>query len=222
MIFKLLFFLGILAVLIFTIPSVITRQFSKNRIHDIDDSPTEKAAIVFGAGLLRDGTPTAVLRDRVATAVELYKAGKVEKLLMSGDNRFEDYNEPAAMLEYATQLGIPEEDIVLDFAGRSTYDTCYRAKYIFGVDQALLITQRYHLPRALYTCNKLGLEASGVSADRREYRKYAYRFWVIREFAATTAAFWDLWIEKPLPVMGNLEPIFKDGPSAVNGQTDQE
>ena len=106
--------------------------------------------IVFGAGLRRDGTPTTVLRDRVETAAELYRQGKVEKLLMSGDNRFVDYNEPEAMRQYALQLGIPDEDIVLDYAGRRTYDTCYRAGAIFGVKKVILVTQLFHLPRAIY------------------------------------------------------------------------
>ena len=93
-------------------------------------------------------------------------AGKVEKLLLSGDNRTLDYNEPGAMRAYAISLGVPAEDIVLDYAGRRTYDTCFRAKAIFGVDQVLLVTQMFHLPRALYTCRALGIEAEGIPADQ--------------------------------------------------------
>ena len=112
-------------------------------------------------GLWRNGTPTPVLQDRIETAADLYFAGKVEKLLMSGDNRFIYYNEPGAMREYAISLGVPEEDIVLDYAGRRTYDTCYRAKAIFGLEKAILVTQAFHMPRALYTCNQLGVESPG-------------------------------------------------------------
>ncbi len=100
--------------------------------------------------------PPRYLQDRVQTAANLYFAGKVEKLLMSGDNRFVDYNEPAVMRKVALSLGVPEEAIVLDYAGRRTYDTCYRAKAIFGVTEAILVTQAFHLPRAIYLCNRLG------------------------------------------------------------------
>src|SRR5258706_1690913 len=116
-----------------------------------------RVAIIFGAGLLRDGGPTAVLQDRIRRAANLYFAGKVEKLLMSGDNRFVDYNEPESMRQYALSLGVPDEAIVRDYAGRSTYDTCYRAKAIFGVSAAILVTQKFHLPRAIFLCNMLGV-----------------------------------------------------------------
>jgi SanA protein len=149
-----------------------------------------------------------VLRDRVATAAELYFTGKIEKLLMSGDNRFHDYNEPAAMQDFAISLGVPKDAIVLDYAGRRTYDTCYRAKHIFMIDQAILVTQKFHLPRALYLCNQLGIEATGVSSDRREYRKSSLTFWNLRELPATLSALWEVHITKPLPVLGKPEPIF--------------
>ncbi len=128
----------------------------------------------------------------------LYRSGKVEKLLMSGDNRFVSHNEPAAMLEYALQLGVPRQDIVLDYAGQSTYDTCYRARQIFGVTEALLVTQEFHLPRAVFTCNNLGLPAEGVIADRRRYVGSA----VLRELPASLKAMWDVWVARPLPILG--------------------
>lgn len=159
---------------------------------------------------MRDGSPTPILRDRVASAAELYFTGKVEKLLMSGDNRFIDYNEPQAMKEYALELGVPEQDIILDYAGRRTYDTCYRAKHIFGLQQALLVTQHYHLPRALLTCNGLGLKAEGVQADRRDYNPRSMRFWRMREIPASLVAFVETFITHPLPVLGEPEPIFPD------------
>lgn len=163
---------------------------------------------MFGAGLWRDGRPTAVLRDRVQTAVDLYKSGKVKKLLMSGDNRFINYNEPKAMYETALALGVPKEDIVLDYAGRRTYDTCYRAKYIFGVDEAVLITQSFHLPRAIYTCQKLGISPNGVPADLRVYRRFAAMYWNVRESFAILNALIELHITHPVPVLGQPEPIF--------------
>jgi SanA protein len=147
-----------------------------------------------------------VLRDRVATAVDLYNAGKIDKILMSGDNRYINYNEPGAMQAYAIQLGMPEEDIVLDYAGRRTYDTCVRAKEIFQLKSAILVTQKFHLPRAMYICNTLEFEVIGVSADLRSYRDSNY--WKIREIIASLVAFIQVHITKPEPVLGTPEPIF--------------
>src|SRR5512134_3841451 len=125
---------GFLALLGLTIPRLITGAYALDRIYQTEESPARRVAIVFGAGLRRDGTPTAILRDRVETAAELYFGGKVEKILMSGDNRFDYYNEPEAMRQYALSLGVPVQAIAVDYAGRRTYDTCYRARAIFGVE----------------------------------------------------------------------------------------
>jgi SanA protein len=201
-------------ILLIAIPAVLllarlwTGLYSLRRTFSVADAPQKRVAIVFGAGLWRDGSPTPVLRDRVATAAELYFAGKVEKLLMSGDNRFVYYNEPAAMREYALQLGVPDEAIVLDYAGRRTYDTCYLARDIFGLQEAILVTQRFHLPRAVYTCNRLGLAAVGVPADRRDYHPFSLAYWNLREAPATLIALWEVNISRPLPVLGDPEPIF--------------
>jgi SanA protein len=181
-----------------------------NKIHLAEDSPSERVAIIFGAGLRRDGRPTAVLRDRVETGAQLYFDGKVEKLLMSGDNQVVEYNEPEAMLQYAISLGVPKQDIVLDYAGRRTYDTCYRAKSIFGLESALLVTQKFHLPRALFLCNVLGVKATGVEANNNYYLKRTRFFWNVREQFATFTAFMDVYIDKPTPVLGQPEPIFVD------------
>jgi SanA protein len=189
------------------IPKLVTLLFARQRSFSSSDVPPAPVAIVFGAGLNRDGSPTPVLRDRVTTAANLYFAGKVQKLLVSGDNRFAYYNEPGAMMQYAVLLGVPEKDIVQDFAGRSTYDTCYRAKYIFGVSNAILVTQEYHLPRALFLCNELGVSASGVPADLRQYPRGPYFYWVLRELPATLAAVWDITVAHPAPVLGSPEPI---------------
>lgn len=198
------------AVVIVGLPRLITEIFAFPRIHTVEDSPSAQVGIVFGAGLNRDGTPTPVLKHRVIAAAELYHAGKIQKILMSGDNTSFDHNEPAAMLEYAVSLGIPREDIVLDYAGRRTYDTCYRAKHIFGIQEALLITQRFHLPRALFTCNMLGLASQGVNANLTRYRSISRLVWNIREVPATLVAFWETIVTKPQPVLGNPEPIFPD------------
>ncbi len=174
---------------------------------DADAVPTRPVALVFGAGYWPDGTPSDVMRDRVEAAVALYQAGRVRKVLFSGDNRFVDYNEPAKMAEYGLSLGLPAEAIVLDYAGRRTYDTCYRAQAIFGLHQVVLVTQRYHLPRALTICRGLGLEPVGYVADRRPY-VHIREYWA-REVPALWLSWWDLWVRHPVPVLGDPIPILE-------------
>jgi SanA protein len=120
------------------------------------------------------------------------------------------YNEPEAMRKYALSLGIPEQDIILDYAGSRTYDTCYRAKQIFGLESVLLVTQKFHLPRALFLCNSMGIKAQGVEANNWNYSRRSLVFWNIREQFATFTAFMDLYVDKPVPILGEPEPIFVD------------
>jgi SanA protein len=209
-IFRILVILGVSATSLALLTRAAILLYARPLIETPEQSLGARAAIVFGAGLTRDGRPTPVLRDRVEAAVELFRAGKVEKLLMSGDNRFENYNEPAAMRQYALELGVPDSAIVLDYAGRRTYDTCYRAKAIFNLQEAVLVTQRFHLSRALFICSQLGLKATGVAADRRTYLPLTRLSWQIREIPATLNAFLDVMVTHPLPILGNPEPIFPD------------
>lgn len=201
--------LGCLALLVVLLPRLLTGVYAMDRLYPEPEAPARRVAIIFGAGLRRDGTPTAMLRDRVLTGAELYFSGKVEKLLLSGDNRFVDYNEPESMRQFALSVGVPDEAIVLDYAGRRTYDTCYRARAIFGVDSALLVTQGFHLPRAVFLCNMLGLETVGVEATRCYWTGSPF-VWDVREQFATIAAFVDLFVSSPLPVLGDPEPVFVD------------
>ncbi|MCX6019270.1 MAG: YdcF family protein [Chloroflexi bacterium] len=157
-------------------------------------TPPQHVAIIFGAGV-RNGYPTAMLYDRVAAGVELYRAGRVQQLLMSGDDRGDQYNEPAAMRRTALQLGVPDSEILLDPAGRSTYDTCRRASADFGLRSAVLVTQDFHLDRALMLCRSMGIDAVGFSADRRPYRSIWWN--QFREIPATLNAMIELWVTKP-------------------------
>jgi SanA protein len=205
---KILLYILLSLLVIFLAPVMIAYFSSLGKRFPLGVAPQGKTALVFGAGLYRDGSPSPVLRDRVLTAVELYKAGKVGKMLMSGDNSTLSYNEPGAMKKYAMQLGVPENAIVLDYAGRRTYDTCYRAKAIFGITEATLVTQDYHLPRALFICRNLGLDAIGVSADRRVYSRVTYIYWRIREIPATLSAFIEVLVTHPEPILGDPLPIY--------------
>jgi len=210
MILKFALFLTLTGIAFLAVSRLLTGLYALPRSYGVEDAPMRRVAVIFGAGLRYDGTPTAVLRDRVQTGVDLYRTGKVEKLLMSGDNSTDNYNEPAAMRDYAISLGVPAEDIVLDYAGRRTYDTCYRAHVIFGLKEVLLVTQPFHLPRAIYTCNLLGADAVGVPAQNYNYRRLALLYWNARELGATVTALLDVHITRPLPILGQPEPIFPE------------
>jgi SanA protein len=127
---------------------------------------------------------------------------------MSGDNSTIYYNEPGVMANYAISQGVPESDIVLDYAGRRTYDTCYRAKAIFGLESVIITTQKYHLPRMVFLCEQLGLNASGIPVKQSDYLLNHYVFWNVREVLATLSAYIDIYILKPEPILGSPEPIF--------------
>jgi SanA protein len=186
--------LGVLIVLILFIPRwLLIRHYAK-RIFMPGNAPVKPTAIVFGAGLRRDGYPTSVLADRVTTAAFLYHEGKVDQILMSGSVQGTQYNEPLAMQSLALDLGVPIEDILLDTDGSRSLDTCQRAYQIFGVEHALLVSQRFHLPRALALCDAIGLSAEGVVSDLQPYR--ASFFWELREIPATLRALWDTLIIK--------------------------
>ena len=184
----------------------VERRVRDRVFADAASAPNRPFAIVFGAGLWSDGSLTPVLADRVATAVDLLRAGAVDRLLFSGDNRRVDYNEPQAMLEYAIGLGAPHDAIVLDYAGRRTWDTCYRAREIFGITRAIVVTQRFHIARVLYLCDALGIDAVGVVADRQTYSRRRI-IWETREYVALMQAGWDVNVRRPLPVLGERMPI---------------
>lgn len=209
---RFVFYLTLSGIGILVLSRLLTGLLGWARTYSEAEVPARPVAIVFGAGLTRSGEASTVLRDRILAAADLYFAGKVKKLLMTGDNSTMDYNEPAAMREYALSLGVPDEDIVLDYAGRRTYDSCYRAREIFGVEQAILVTQDFHLPRALYLCNMLGIDGVGVVADNFRYRRMSLLFWNARELAATLTALLDVHITRPLPILGEPEPIFSYRP----------
>ena len=166
---------------------LVERRFASSMV-DIANAPHAAVGIVFGAGLRRDGGPTTVLYDRVAAAAQLYSEGKVDSLLMSGHETADGYSEPRAMRALAESLGVPAEAIVTDGLGTRTFTTCERAISTFGIDQALLITQDYHLPRALAICDGRGMDAVGVSADLRPYSPRALQWWETREVPATLVA----------------------------------
>ena len=179
--------------------------------------PTRPVAIVFGAGYSPRGL-SAMLQDRVQTGVDLYQAGKVRKLLMTGDNGHFGYNEPDVMKGYAVRQGVPAADVVCDYAGFRTYDSLYRARDIFGVRQAILVSQRYHLPRALFVARHLGLTVIGVAADRRVYREQTRDN--LREVFSVQKAWWDAYLLHPRPAyLGKPEPLLAEKPMGIFSST---
>lgn len=176
-------------------------------IYAAESAPHRRVAIVFGARVYGNGRLSAMVRDRVDTAIDLYNQGKVDKLLFSGDNSIASYNEPADMMAYAIAQGIDPAAIQPDYGGRRTYDTCYRAAHIFQVDEAILVTQRFHLPRALLLCSALGVDSSGVAADRRIYSSRSIAWSESREVPALVVALVDLVRRAPPPILGDPIPL---------------
>ena len=196
------------ALLLAGLSRVVMVMSAKDKTFDVASVPPAQVALVPGAGITADDRPTLALRDRIDGAIELYRAGKVQKILMSGDNSSIYYNEPGAMTNYAIEQGIPESDIVQDYAGRRTYDTCYRAKEIFGLESVIVTTQQYHLSRMVFLCEQFGLNTSGVPVKQSDYLLNRYMMWNVREVLATVAAYIDIYILKPEPILGFPEPIF--------------
>lgn len=139
------------------------------RIRSLDGVSDADAVIVLGARVYADGSVSPMLADRLDTALALYRARKAPRILVSGDHGTESYDEVNAMRRYLEGHGVPAEHIFMDHAGFTTYDTLYRARDVFGVRRAVVVTQRFHLSRSLFVANALGLDADGVVADRRPY-----------------------------------------------------
>ncbi|WP_322800039.1 SanA/YdcF family protein [Thermoflexus sp.] len=153
-----------------------------------EEVPAQPVALILGAGLRADGSPTAVLADRVRAGVELYRLGKVKALLLSGDGRSSPYhNEPEAMRRLALRLGVPEEALRVDPEGMRTLASCRRAREVFGFTRAVVVTQRFHLDRALWLCDAAGIEAVGLVADRSPYGPRQL-WWTVREIPASLSA----------------------------------
>lgn len=201
------FFLLVIGSCIFIV-TWVQKQAQPYQYSEVSQVPAHKVGLVFGAMVRSDGSLSPMLQDRVNGAIALYNAGKIEKILMSGDNGSTDYDEVTNMKKYALSYGIPEGDITLDYAGFNTYDSCYRARAIFQLKDVVLITQNYHLHRAIYTCRNLGIDAVGLALpDFSLYpdRKYPY---TAREYAADLKAWWNLNFSHPKPkFLGKVEEI---------------
>ncbi len=202
--------LGFLAVLL---PNLIICGSANKYIYDLDsiDAIEEDfdCIVVLGAGVYSDGSPTPMLSDRLTVAIEAYNNGLSDRILMSGDHLNDDYDEVGAMRRFATESGVDGKVIFLDHAGISTYDSIYRAVNVFGAKKILIVTQKYHLYRAVYLAQSMGVSAYGLSANLREYRSQAV--YSTREIAARVKDFALSVISPEATYMGEKIDLLGDG-----------
>jgi SanA protein len=176
----------------------------------VGTAPHAQVALVLGAAVNADGTPSQMLADRVTTALRLYRAGKVDKLLVSGDHGTTSYDEPDTMKRALLAAGVPARDVFTDHAGFDTWDSMVRARKVFGVRSALIVTQGFHLPRAVWLAREAGLRAHGVSADLHGYGRQALLSQA-REVLARVKAVGQATTDAPPRFLGPRIPISGDG-----------
>lgn len=208
---KLLAFCVLLAVLFVAGTNAIVLGTTHGKIVTPERACAQQAdaILVLGASVFADGTPSGILQDRLDQAIALYHGGAAPKIIMSGDGRQTSYNEPAAMKAYAIAHGVPSEDVFCDRAGYSTYDSTYRARHIFGVDRLIIVTQTYHLSRALYSAAGMGMDVCGVASDGGPYQRQTY--YDLREIPARTKDFLYTLINKQSAILGDPVSLDQSG-----------
>ena len=196
-IFMIIAIILIVLILIALIINAIIVSRTKKKILSEEEAIQNKfdCILILGAGVW-GSSPSPMLEDRLLEGISLYEKGASNKIIMSGDHSKADYDEVNVMKKFAIDKGIKSEDIFMDHAGLSTYDSIYRAKEIFEASKILIVTQEYHLPRALYIAEMLGIEAYGVKANPREYAGQTLRN--LREIIARDKDFL-MCIIKPKP-----------------------
>ena len=210
-IFKILIVIAIISIiLVLSINFYVVGMANKRMIKDNDYSSLKNVdcILILGAGIWGD-KPSPMLQDRLDEGVKLYKEGIASKIIMSGDHGREEYDEVNIMKEYAIEQGVPSEDIFMDHAGFSTYESIYRAKEIFDADNIVIVTQEYHLYRALYIAEKLDINAYGVNSDPRKYSGQTFR--ELREILARNKDFINCIIKPEPTYLGESIPVSGDG-----------
>jgi SanA protein len=185
-----------------------TRKFI---YRDIESLPAKTAVLVLGSQI-RQGRPSPVLRDRIDAGILVVESGKGNKLLLSGDHGQTNYDEVNVMRRYALDSSlIQEEDIFMDHAGFNTYDSMYRARDVFGVKDLVIVTQEFHINRAVYIARALGLDAVGFAVNQDRFGKRSLRWWKSREYLARVKAFLSVQIKAKPRYLGEKIPITGDG-----------
>ncbi|MFK7779849.1 MAG: ElyC/SanA/YdcF family protein [Candidatus Gracilibacteria bacterium] len=190
-------FLSLVVIFIVAVNFYVLNFSKTHYYYDVDGLDEKYIGLVFGASVLRNGTPSDILKDRLKVAFEAYNKHKIAKIIVSGDNSKSSYNEPVAMQKYLLKLGVEIDDIYLDYAGFDTYDSLYRAREIFGAQELVLFTQDFHLKRAMYISSKLGIDSYGVETNLQKY--LASDYYNIREIFARLKAFIEVEILKASP-----------------------
>lgn len=195
--------------------SAYIKVTTKNKLQSVDEAakvPEDKkpdCILVLGAKVRPSGEPSRMLRDRMNTGIELYKAGAAPKIIMSGDHGQDDYDEVNLMKQYAIDAGVPSEDIFMDHAGFATYDSMYRARNVFGVDRMIIVTQKYHQYRSIYIAEQLGMDAAGVIAKDVRYHGQLYRDF--REWLARDKDFFKCMVKPESTYVGYAIDIHGNG-----------
>lgn len=204
--------ISIVLIIVLGINLLIILATRKSIISENDATNLENVdcIIVLGAGV-KNGKPTPMLEDRLLQGIELYKKGASKKIIMSGDHGRKEYDEVNIMKQYAIDKGVPSEDIFMDHAGFSSYDSVYRAQKIFGAKKIILVTQKYHLYRSIYIAKKLGMEAYGVASNPREYVGQWAR--ELREIIARNKDFFKCIVKPQSTYLGETIPVSGNGDS---------
>lgn len=202
----LLFAAGVTLGVIVTIPLYIDYEAKDYILGAIGQAPDSTVAIVLGASVIR-GEPSPALQERAEAAFDLYTSGKVGKVLVSGDDSVPGFDEVTPVRKYLVAAGVAPEDIFLDHAGFDTYSTMYRAKHVFGVTDAIIVTQSFHMPRAVFIARTLGIDAYGIVAEERGDPIYNYS----REWLASVKAAGDLLFKRVPKQIGESYPLTGDG-----------
>ncbi|MFF5334303.1 vancomycin high temperature exclusion protein [Streptomyces sp. NPDC013181] len=204
---------GLMAVCVLALaPATWLHAVADPRVRTVQDVPARQVAVVFGAGLW-NGKPSPYLANRLRTAAALYRDGKVKVVLVTGDNSRAEYDEPDAMRTFLVGQGVPDDRIVSDFAGFDTWDSCVRAKRIFGVDRAVLVSQGFHIRRAIALCRAAGIDAYGVGVDAKHDATWYYGG--TREVAAAGKAAFDALFKPDPHFLGPREPGIDDALAAA-------
>ncbi len=197
------------------VANVATIATTRGNVHTVSQLADElagdpaDAVVVLGASVYADGTPSDILADRLEVAVDLYKAHAVRAIICSGDNRSSHYNESDAMKDYCVSLGVPSEDVYVDHAGVTTYDSMYRAHFVFGAERIVVATQAYHLYRAMFAADQLGMQTWGVATDKGAYNDQLR--YSVREVVARTKDFFAALLRVPVDTAGDAVSLDASG-----------
>ena len=203
------------ALAVVVVANGVTVATTRGQVHtvpqladELAEAPAD-AVVVLGASVYANGRPSDILADRLEVAVDLYKAGAARAIICSGDNRSSHYDESDAMKAYCVSLGVPSEDVYVDHAGVTTYDSMYRARYVFGAERIVVATQAYHLYRAMFSADQLGMEVWGVPTDKGAYHNQVS--YSLREVMARTKDFFAALLQLPVDTGGDAVSLAESG-----------